>query len=720
MNMQYNTKMKSRYGKVKVVMGWDIGDGDSVAYARAVDKEQEGKLVPLYIGAIRDQQVEKSAVAKDEDGTIIIGEDSATRLNFVVNFKRSPRDWDSKSGLNVENKQHMFDYIKGVSEAILKNSSNRRIINAVINADESGNMQWNKDEVLLVVGCPASDIWKGESARKQYETLISEATGIQNVIVTEESRAAVFSLLEMDTDHEEVNIQEGVLVIDYGSSTADATYILPGRKIINLSWELGAAKIEYAMLEYIIQSEKSQDILAMYARAYDKRRLLISKSNCNLQVFQLRGYKEKYYVGLLKKNTNMVAQEVRMIPMDEDGNLISDKDGNPIVISLPYHITESMMQYAVDGYVFEAKKNGEIVSRGTWKENCRRFLEDVKQTLEGDDMYVKTLVITGGGSNMPFAIELGREVFSESWVAKSNAPSHSVVKGLATIAYNEVMVPDICGGAVEKITNECRGHIDKMIADITGNLSGKAYDDAVSALKSLTWKASGLWEHIDRATDFTDVGTITRKIDCAVNDSLKRNKRQEIKNCMKAWSDSDASTIVSVINSAASELYADTAIRDMVKINKNDVNAISSRVSIPNITMPDIAADANLIGAIVGYILSAVVFVILAFIAAIVPGIGPIFVTVVGMFAGSAIVDFFKKYEKTPVSLASVSAAVNNMERKRTEKLNEINGPVRSALRDSLTKQDVYGKDFEKHFAVLRATANKAFDRILLISDDDQ
>ena len=63
---------------------------------------------------------------------------------------------------------------------------------------------------------------------------------------------------------------------------------------------------------------------------------------------------------------------------------------------------------------------------------------------------------------------------------------------------------------------------------------------------------------------------------------------------------------------------------------------------------------------------------------------------------------------------------VNKMEKKRTEKLNEIYNPVKSALRDSFTKKNVYGEDFENHYAVLRATANKAFDRILLISDDDQ
>ena len=718
MNTQNNTNIKSKYEKVKVVMGWDIGDGDSVAYARTVT-ERYSSLEPLYTHKSRDTQVEKSAVAKDDNGTIIIGKDAAKLKNFVVNFKRSPKDWDNKSGLNVEYRQHMFDYIKGVSEAILQNSSNRRFIGSVITSDANGNVQWNKDEVLLAVGCPASVIWKGESMRKQYEALISEATGIQNVIVIEESRSAVFSLLEIDSLRDKVDIQKGVLVVDYGSSTADATYILPGRKTVNLSWELGAAKIEYAMMDYIIRSEKTQSTLAKYAKVYNKNRFLVARSSCSHVVFQLREDKEDHYDG--KMNGDTVTQNVPLPVVDEDGNLIFDDDeAEAVTIAINYKVTEEMMQYAVDEYEFDAKRNGEIVSHGTWRQNCRRFLDDVRQTLEGENIFVETIVVTGGGSNMPFTVELCEKVFYDSWMVPSDARSHSVVKGLATIAYNEVKAPGIRDDAVEKIIKECREHIDKMIADITGNLSGKAYDAAVSALKSLTWNASGLWDYIDRATDFTDVGTITRKIDWAVNDSLKRNKSQEIKNSMKAWSDSDASKIVSVINCAASELYADKAIRDMVKINKNDVNAISSRVSIPNITMPDIAADANLIGAIVGYILSAVVFVILAFIAAIVPGIGPIFVTVVGMFAGSAIIEFFKKYEKTPVSLASVSAAVNRMEKQRTEKLNAINGPVRSALRDSLTKKDVYGADFEKHFAVLRVTANKAFDRILLISDDDQ
>ena len=47
MNTQNNTNIKSKYEKVKVVMGWDIGDGDSVAYARTVT-ERYSSLEPLY------------------------------------------------------------------------------------------------------------------------------------------------------------------------------------------------------------------------------------------------------------------------------------------------------------------------------------------------------------------------------------------------------------------------------------------------------------------------------------------------------------------------------------------------------------------------------------------------------------------------------------------------------------------------------------------------
>lgn len=202
--------------KIKAVMGWDIGDGDSVAFIKFIKPlgEEKDKLVPLYIHGIRDQQVIPSAVAKSEDGVITIGDDAAKQQEFVINFKRSPASWKNKSLRGEPYRQHTSDYIRGVSETILQNSSNRSgSMGQVIMQGSKGDMQWKKDEVLLVVGCPASVIWKGKKAREDYEQLISEATGISNVIVTEESRAAVFSLFDINNLRKKINLQGGVLVL---------------------------------------------------------------------------------------------------------------------------------------------------------------------------------------------------------------------------------------------------------------------------------------------------------------------------------------------------------------------------------------------------------------------------------------------------------------------------------------------------------------------------
>ena len=63
MSTQNNTRIQSMYTEIKLVMGWDIGDGDSVAFAKSVT-DRVSKLEPLYIHKSRDLQVEKSAVAK--------------------------------------------------------------------------------------------------------------------------------------------------------------------------------------------------------------------------------------------------------------------------------------------------------------------------------------------------------------------------------------------------------------------------------------------------------------------------------------------------------------------------------------------------------------------------------------------------------------------------------------------------------------------------------
>lgn len=706
--------------KIKAVMGWDIGDGDSVAYIRLLT-EKDNKPVSLSLHKSRDQQVEPSAVAKSKSGVITIGGDAGEKREFAINFKRSPGNWNSISPLGVPYRQHMSDYIRGVSETILQNSSNRSGgMRQVIMQDSKGDMHWKKEEVLLVVGCPASVIWKGKERRREYEELISETTGISNVMVTEESRAAVYSLFEIDNLSAKINLQAGVLVLDFGSSTADATYVLPGKKAIHISWELGAAKIEEAMLEYILKSDKARKTFANQAENCGKNQIYRGHDQ-NHAIFQLRRSKEAYFDGKLGEDST--PKNVKISIINEDGDYLIDKNGDSVEsLDIPYTVTKAMMHDALEEYEFSVNKDGNPVSHGTWKENCRQFLNDVKQTLEREKLPLQTVVVTGGGSQMKGVVgDLCNKAFPGK-VVPSDTPSHSVVKGLVTIAYNEVYAPEVRGKAMGDIRSAAEKNINDMIDEIAKTLSEKAYDNTIAALKALM-KAhgyadtDGFWKKISFDSN---VGEITRTVNQAITGSLDQNNvKNQIDNSTNRWQNADAETIVTCINDASRRLYTDQVMSGMIQISQADIATLAKKVDLSGITISGVGTDANLIGAVLGAVLSVVFWVVLAVIAVFVPAIGPI-LALAGVVAADVLCDKLMAYEKMPVNGVSIYNAVKKMEKDKEAKKVEIIEKIREPLREAFTKPENYGENFEKHYKILMATAEKAFDQILLKAEDDR
>ena len=706
--------------KIKAVMGLDIGDGDSVAYIRLLT-EKDNKPVSLSLHKSRDQQVEPSAVAKSKSGVITIGEDAGEKREFAINFKRSPGNWNSISPLGVPYRQHMSDYIRGVSETILQNSSNRSGgMRQVIMQDSKGDMHWKKEEVLLVVGCPASVIWKGKERRREYEELISETTGISNVMVTEESRAAVYSLFEIDNLSAKINLQAGVLVLDFGSSTADATYVLPGKKAIHISWELGAAKIEEAMLEYILKSDKARKTFANQAENCGKNQIYRGHDQ-NHAIFQLRRSKEAYFDGKLGEDST--PKNVKISIINEDGDYLIDKNGVSVEsLDIPYTVTKAMMHDALDEYEFSVNKDGNPVNHGTWKENCRQFLNDVKQTLEREKLPLQTVVVTGGGSQMKGVVgDLCNKAFPGK-VVPSDTPSHSVVKGLVTIAYNEVYAPEVRGKAMGDIRSAAEKNINDMIDEIAKTLSEKAYDKTIDAMKALAKEhgyadTDGFWKKIPFDSN---VGEVTRTVNKAIADSLDQNNvKNQIDNSTKRWQNKDTGAIVKCINDVSQQLYADQVMGEMIQISQADVATLAKKVVLPDITMPNVATDANLIGSVVGSVLGVVFFVVLTVIALFVPVIGPI-LALLGVVAADVLYDKLMAYEKMPVNGTSIYNAARKMEKDKEEKIAEIREKIREPLRETFTKPDVYGDNFEKYYRMLEAIAEKAFDQILLKVEDDR
>lgn len=709
--------MNEKFKNVEFVMGWDIGDGDTVAFARSV-RGSAKEMFPLYIHKSRSEQVVKSAVSKQSNGMVLIGNDAATQQSFQINFKRPPGKWNNKSEQKIEYRQHMFDFIRGVSEAILNNSSNRTKINSAISIDEKAGARWKADKVLLVVGCPAAKIWKGKENRKQYEDLISKATGISNVIVVEESRAAIFSLFALDDLRAKINLQGGILVLDFGSSTVDATCIIPGEKAIHLSWELGAAQIERAMLQYILDGDKTQKALIKQAKVSDRKRVLIDEGECNHAVFQLRCDKEDYFDG--KRDANTVPDQICLYMIDENGDLLVD-DGEPVPLTVMYKITPEMMNYAIGKYRFDARKDNVVVSSGTWEQNCRNFLLAVKLLLEKNKITVRSVVVTGGGSSMPFVVNLAKDVFGFHMVVSSDTPSHSVVRGLTTIAYNSLNEEDVRKNAVDSVLKSSCNQVNETISKIAYNLAAKAYDDAISALDdSVSYASEGGVGSEGIGNRKQTVGDITKTIRDALNNSLKQNGSRIITAELKNWGESDKKLIVDTVNRAADEMYSDNALQDMIHIDSADIDTIKSNLNLPNVSIPDIGADANIIGKIIGVVLTMVLAVVLAIIAFAVPGIGFTFVVLGSIIGGSTIIEWMKKREGFPVPHRCAKSAVKKMKSNKVTELGQIKQAIYDEIEKTFTAESVYGKDFHKHYTVLKETTNRAFDRILLIAEDNE
>lgn len=158
---------------------------------------------------------------------------------------------------------------------------------------------------------------------------------------------------------------------------------------------------------------------------------------------------------------------------------------------------------------------------------------------------------------------------------------------------------------------------------------------------------------------------------------------------------------------------------EMIQISQADVATLAKKVVLPDITMPNVATDANLIGSVVGSVLGVVFFVVLTVIALFVPVIGPI-LALLGVVAADVLYDKLMAYEKMPVNGTSIYNAARKMEKDKEEKIAEIREKIREPLRETFTKPEVYGDNFEKYYRMLEAIAEKAFDQILLKVEDDR
>lgn len=409
-------------------LGFDLGDGESsMTYI-----EDDNTLEPIII-SVEGAKSFISAVARQKDGNILIGENACTMQNteaLKLRFK-------SKYLTETSSKEYIGQFAKKVLQILQENK---------VITQSSQN--------IFMIGCPAG--WN--SIERERYLQIFKAAGYNNASVVSESRAAFLyvkysSGLKVDYDM----LKKPTLLIDIGSSTIDFAYIINGKEMSIGTF--GEVKLGGGLLDkYILES-------AVEKSPYkDEIKKIFSESSswyyrCELAA---RHLKEMYFSNENYWESEQCTKIVTLYYSD-----------SPIRLKL--EISKESVQELIN-------KNIDELEEDTFYNVLKASIEKAKEVTKSEP--VQMILLTGGASRMLFFQKMCQEIFKECIVITCKEPEFAIARGLAfagrvdhnTAAFRKEIADFITTEHVEKIVNE---NISVLISNILDVLTEIFLKDVV-------------------------------------------------------------------------------------------------------------------------------------------------------------------------------------------------------------------------------------------------
>lgn len=418
--------MKQVTQHTEFIIGIDFGHGETSAAFYDL-KTQEKKDLDILPGL----KVVKSAVAiLEQEGkeTISIGDaaiqNAPLAKDFQIAFKKRPSD------MNATERGRMVKFMKGVYAEILNCHPDYKTRNHVV-----------------YIARPSQDkFWKSE---ENAYLQIAEDAGLPVAGIQKESRAAYFRARTQPGSKIDSYVKDGVLIVDFGSSTIDFTYLNSIlSKPIDDGCPCGASQVERTLLEYAM--DKSSDYaMEQFAQLYRNKKDSIPY---NQILYQFRVAKEQFY-------SNPLMRDFRLALDFED---ITSSDGSPISGSGRFKISRQKVNDVLNEYIEQIKQ--EVV----------KFKEELKgQPVVG-------VFLTGGASRMDFVRQIFMEIFNldEAHCPSDDNPSVIVSQGVAHLSYADI----VTNGVAEELKK--KAHEAISIYDWKGNITRILYDGIKSKIKN--------------------------------------------------------------------------------------------------------------------------------------------------------------------------------------------------------------------------------------------
>lgn len=428
--------MKQVTKDTEFIIGIDFGHGETSACFYDL---KGGNEPQKDLDILNGRKVIKSAVAiLEQEGTETISVGDAAIQNapyakdFQISFKKRP------SVMTSIERHRMLLFMKGVYSEIIDRHPDFKTRNHVV-----------------YIARPSQDkLWKSE---EEAYLKIAEDAGLPIAGIQKESRAAFFRARTQPDSKIDSQVKTGVLIVDFGSSTIDFTYLnskLP--KPIDDGCPLGASEVEETLLDYAMKNI-SDNFMPTFAQLYGKN---IESNPYNQILFKFRLAKEDYY-----KN-KMPAFNVQF----DYGDLTSSEE-EPIC-----------PQYNFGGIKIPTDKVNEILGKNKqggyiWKvkEAVKSFKHDKLK-----DNKVACVYLTGGASRMDFVRQIFMEIFNldEAHCPSDDNPSVIVSQGVAHLSYADI----VTNGVAEELKKKAHEAISTY--DWKGNITRILYDGIKSKIKN--------------------------------------------------------------------------------------------------------------------------------------------------------------------------------------------------------------------------------------------
>lgn len=425
--------MKQVTKDTEFIIGIDFGHGETSACFYDLKESSEPQK---DLDILRSRKVIKSAVAiLEQEGTetIIVGdaaiEAAPSAKDFQVSFKKRP------SGMTSVERNRMLLFMKGVYSQILDLHQDFKI----------------RKHVVYIARPSQDELWKSE---EEAYLKIAEDAGLPVAGIQRESRVAYFRARTQCDSKIDSQVKKGVLIVDFGSSTIDFTYLnskLP--KPIDDGRPLGASEVERTLLEYAMANPQDA-YMADFAKLYGND---IESNPYNQILYMFRKAKEEFYANKFQKfSVNLHYDDLTSsenVPICGWGGFTISKE----------KVNDILGKDKNYGYIWKVK------------EAVKTFKTDKLK-----DNKVACVYLTGGASRMDFVRQIFMEIFNldEAHCPSDDNPSVIVSQGVAHLSYADI----VTNGVGEELKK--KAHEAISIYDWKGNITRILYDGIKSKIKN--------------------------------------------------------------------------------------------------------------------------------------------------------------------------------------------------------------------------------------------